>query len=424
MKRLEPKSKDNKTKSTNKSKNKKQGIQLNEKYENLFKHTSRFFICTGGRASAKSFSVAAYIILLSFESGQKILYTRLTLVSAHISIIPELSAMIDLMGLSEHFEILKTKIVNKQSGSEILFLGLRTSNGDNTAKLKSITGINCWVCDEAEEIRDEALFDKVNLSIRNQNKQNRVIMILNPTTKNHWIYNRFFITKSVPEGFNGIKGDTCYIHTTYLDNKDNLSLDFIREVEIMKDLHPEKYSNIVLGGWLERAEGVIFSNWEYGTFPKDCDSTFCSDWGYSSDPSVIVEVFIDTKNMKIFVKQHLYQTGLNTSQLTKIFKNTCGNKLIIGDSAEARLIDEIKLGGVNIIPAKKGAGSVAEGIMLMKNYVIVVDQKSKDIANELNNYSWQLNQEKPIDRWNHAIDAIRYNVSHHLKVSNSEWFVY
>lgn len=402
----------------------KSKIQLHTKYENLIKHQGRYIIGTGGRGSGKSFSISSYLILLSFETGHKILFTRLTMVSAHISIIPEIVGMINMMGLADQFNVFKTKIVNKQSGSEILFMGLRTSNGDNTAKLKSISGITTWVCDEAEELQDEALFDKVNLSIRTLGIQNRVIMILNPTTKNHWIYNRFFITKSVQEGFNGIKDETCYIHTTYKDNKKNLSLDFIREVETLKELNIEKYTNLILGAWLEKSEGVIFSNWEYGTFPKDEEITFGADWGYSIDPSTLVSVVIDKKNMKIHVKQHLYQKGLNTSQLTKIFKEVCGSNLIVGDSAEGRLIDEIKDGGVNIVPAKKGAGSVAEGVMLMKNYVIVVDYKSKDIANELNNYSWKTNGEQPIDRWNHAIDAIRYCVTHLLKDTNKEWFVY
>ncbi len=399
-------------------------IQLHHKYKNLVNHTGRYFLGTGGRGSGKSFSISCYLILLTFTAGHKILFTRLTMVSAHISIIPEMVAMINMMGLTDQFLVLKTKIVNKQSGSEIIFIGLRTSNGDNTAKLKSINGITTLVVEEAEELVDESLFDKINLSIRTQGIQNRVILILNPTTKNHWIYNKFFITKGVKAGYNGIVGDTCYIHTTYKDNIKNLSSDFIHEIENLRQNNIEKFNHIVLGGWVEKAEGVIFSGWEYGTFPKDVDTNFGADWGYSIDPSTLVEVYLDKKSMTIYVKQHLYQKGLNTNQLSKIFKNICGNKLIVGDSAEGRLIDEIKLSGINILPAKKGAGSVAEGIMLMKNYKIVVDYKSKEIANELNNYCWKLNGEQPIDRWNHSIDAIRYVVSHLLKQGNSKWYIY
>jgi phage terminase large subunit len=121
--------------------------------------------------------------MLTFEAGHKILFTRLTMVSANISIIPELVDKIDLLGLSEHFRITKTEIINTTSGSSIIFMGIRSSNGDNTARLKSISGITTLIVEEAEELTDETLFDKVNLSIRNKGKQNRVILILNPATK-------------------------------------------------------------------------------------------------------------------------------------------------------------------------------------------------------------------------------------------------
>jgi phage terminase large subunit len=74
--------------------------------------------------------------MLTFEAGHKILFTRLTMVSANISIIPELVDKIDLLGLSEHFRITKTEIINT-TGSSIIFMGIRSSNGDNTTRLKS-----------------------------------------------------------------------------------------------------------------------------------------------------------------------------------------------------------------------------------------------------------------------------------------------
>jgi phage terminase large subunit len=88
---------------------------------------------------------------MPFEAGHKILFTRLTMVSANISIIPELVDKIDLLGLSEHFRITKTEIINTTSGSSIIFMG-RSSNGDNTARLKSISGITTLIVErEAEE---------------------------------------------------------------------------------------------------------------------------------------------------------------------------------------------------------------------------------------------------------------------------------
>lgn len=398
-------------------------LNLNPKYKSLIQHEGRYFIITGGRGSGKSYAASCYLIMLTFEPGHIIAYTRLTMVSAGISIIPELVRMIASMGLESKFIVFKNKIQNKQSGSSIIFLGLKTASGDNTAKFKSIAGLTTLVVEESEELRDEELFDKINLSIRTLDIQNRVILILNPTTKSHFIYTKFFELKGVNPGHNGIVGDTAYIHTTYLDNP-HLSEDFLQEIEFMKHNNNDKFVHTVMGGWLAKANGVVFTDFELKVFPSDVDVEYGADWGYSNDPSTLVAVHIDNKNRKIYVKQLLYQKGLNTHQLTRSFKAFCGNNLIVGDSSEGRLIDEMHSSGLNIIRCKKGAGSVKEGIMLMKNYTIMVDPGSKDLIEELNNYAWRADSDQPIDKWNHAIDALRYIVSHQLKSSSSEWRIY
>lgn len=395
-------------------------IKIHPKYQNLFKHTGRYTIINGGRGSGKSWSATIFLIFLTFEAGHKILFTRLTMVSANISIIPEILEKIELLGLSEHFRITKGEIINIQSGSSIIFMGIRSSNGDNTARLKSIAGITTLVVEEGEELTDEATFDKINLSIRSRGRQNRVILILNPATKTHWIYRKFYQERNVQEGINMIKGNTCYIHTTYKDNK-HLSEDFLEEIRLMKLNHPDKYQHVVMGGWLDKSEGVIFTNWEFGTFPQNVDSVFGADWGYSIDPSTLVETYVDKIERKIYLKEHLYKKGLNTSQLTKVFHDVAGSGTIVGDSSEGRLIDEMKDSGLNIRRCKKGAGSVKEGIMLMKDYQLIIE--GENLAMELNNYAWK-DDETPIDKWNHIIDAARYAITDKLKDSDGVYYIH
>ena len=158
----------------------------------MYNSSSRFYIITGGRGSGKSFEVNRFITLMtSFVTGHKVLFTRKTMTSAHLSIIPEFQEKIELLKLQGHFNVNKTELKSIVN-SEIIFKGLKTSSGDQTAALKSLQGISTWVLDEAEELTDEATFDKINLSIRAKGVQNRVILILNPTTIEHWIYKRFF----------------------------------------------------------------------------------------------------------------------------------------------------------------------------------------------------------------------------------------
>ena len=162
-------------------------FQINEKFKPLFLNDSRYFVITGGRGSMKSFSVTTFLLLLTYENEQTILFTRYTLTSADISIIPEFIEKIELANLENDFAITKNEIINLKTGSKILFKGIKTSSGNQTAALKSISGVTTWVLDEAEELTDEETFDKIDFSIRHKSKQNRVILILNPTTKEHFI---------------------------------------------------------------------------------------------------------------------------------------------------------------------------------------------------------------------------------------------
>ena len=156
-------------------------LKISDKYQPLWRDKSRYFIVTGGRGSGKSFGVAMFLLHLSYEAGHKILFTRYTMVSAATSIIPEFVEKINLMNAHNDFRITKDEIYNLKTGSSIIFKGIRTSSGNQTAALKSLNGITTWVLDEAEELDDEETFDKIDLSVRVMTKQNRVIMILNPS---------------------------------------------------------------------------------------------------------------------------------------------------------------------------------------------------------------------------------------------------
>ena len=389
-------------------------ITINDKYLVLDNDT-RYFICTGGRGSGKSFSIGLLLCLMTFEPKHVILFTRYTLRSASISIIPEFLEKIELLGIQEDFYITKDEIINKKSGSRILFRGIKTSSGDQTANLKSLQGVTTWVLDEAEELTDEETFDKIDLSVRSKDTQNRVIMIMNPSTKEHWIYQRFFESKGMQDGKNLQKHDTTYIHTTYLDNKENLSSSYINQLENIRLRRPEKYKHQILGGWLDKAEGVVFSNWQMGSFQQVSKSVFGQDFGFSADPTTLVETSIDKTNKRIFLKLHYYKQGLTTSQISDLNKRFAKDNLIVADSAEPRLITELKVNN-NIVAAIKGQGSVTYGIALLQDFDLIVDPESTELIKELNNYCWlEKKSATPIDAHNHALDAIRYAVSYQLE---------
>ena len=169
-------------------------IELCEAYAPLLGGTpgTRYVLVTGGRGSGKSFAVTLCLAMLMRESGYRILFTRYTLVSAKDSIIPEFLQKVELLGCGREFEATGQDVRNTVSGSEILFRGILTSSGNQTAKLKSLYGINVWVLDEAEELADEETFEKINLSIRDTRHPNLIVLMLNPCHKAHWIYRKWF----------------------------------------------------------------------------------------------------------------------------------------------------------------------------------------------------------------------------------------
>jgi phage terminase large subunit len=374
--------------------------------------------------SSKSFGVGTFVNLLSFEVGHKILFTRQTMTSAHLSIIPEFQEKIDLMELNPLFEVNKSEIKNLRSKSEIIFRGIKTSSGDQTANLKSLQGVTTWILDEAEELTDELTFDKINLSIRQKGKQNRVILILNPATKEHWIYKRFFEDKGVQEGFNGIKEDVTYIHTTYLDNIQNLDDSFVNEVKRIEISNPEKYKHQILGGWLNKAEGVIYSNWKIDKFQDLGNSIYGQDFGFSIDPTTLVQISIDKDKKIIYCKELLYKVGLNTTDIYNENNRYCGERnLIIADSAEPRLISELKARGLNIKGIDKP--KIMDRIALVQDYQMIIDPDSTNLIKELNNYVWHdKKSETPIDDYNHLLDALGYAVWNYIGRPNKGKYIF
>ena len=382
-------------------------LNLNPKYQSLFNSDSRYFVMTGGRGSGKSFAATVFLVLLTYERDNKILFTRYTMSSAGMSIIPEFIEKLELMGVQDDFVITKAEIINKLTGSSIYFSGIKTASGDQTAKLKSISGVNTFVLDEAEELTQEESFDKIDYSIRAKGVNNRCLLILNPTTREHWIYQRFYQNRDIDDGFNGTKDNITFIHTTYQDNIENLSGSFINQIEDMRIRRPNKFKHQILGGWLQKAEGVIFDDWQVGQFNTEAElQVWGLDWGFSRDETGLVKIAVDKERKLMWIKEYIYQKGLVTSSIYDMCIRHCGKELIVCDNSEPRLIAELNSRGLNLTPTIKKKGSVLSSIALMQDYNITVE--GANLIKEFNNYAWKINGVAPIDSFSHLIDASRY----------------
>lgn len=236
----------------------KKQIRINSKYQPLFEALNshkRYVLIEGGRGSGKSVALSSFLIHATYKKGYRILFTRYTMTSAETSIIPEFREKVSWLGLDENFRYTSSETINNKTDVNILYRGLKPSSATANSALKSVNSVNIFVLEEAQECADEDLFDRVNFSIRTKEHKNLVIIILNPTDINHWIYKRFYDKK----GNKTRTDDTIYIKTTYLDNIENLDDSFIREAERIKETNYLKYKNIFLGEWAIEKKGTLWT---------------------------------------------------------------------------------------------------------------------------------------------------------------------
>jgi len=391
------------------------GVEINEVYKPLYTSKKRYFFVTGGRGSLKSTTVHDFITRLTYKKGHGILFTRYTMTSAEKSIIPEFLTVAERNGSIKDFYITSTKITNKVTGSFIMFSGIKTSSGDQTANLKSIAGITTWVIDEGEDFKDEKVFDDIDNSVRSINAQNRVIWIQNPSTKEHFIYKRWIEDSNTQidvEGFNvsvSSLDEVEHIHTTYHIAKKFLSQSFLDKAERTKEKSTKDYYHTYIGGWLEKAEGVIYEKWIEGEFDNSLPYCYGLDFGFN-DPDALVKVAIDYNNMKIHLDECYFKNNTGSDMLFNVLDSIVGKKdLIVGDAANKRLIFDLYDKGLNILACTKGGGSVGRGIKTIQGYQLIVTKESTNIKKALNNYSWHdKRSETPKHDWSDLCDAFRY----------------
>ncbi len=410
-------------------------ISTHPVYYPLYNDTEKpIILITGGRGSGKSFAVSTFLERLSFEvkhttneQGERekvvhnILFSRYTMTSAELSVIPEFMEKVETDGTEAYFRATKQDVVNVQTGSKIMFRGIKTSSGNQTAKLKSIHGITTFVCDEAEEWTSEREFMTIMLSIRQKGIQNRIIIVMNPTDKHHFIYRDYIEQTHRIEYFDGVPvqisthPSVLHIHTTYLDNMEHLGDEFLREVERIKVTNPKLYAHTIMGRWADETEGVVFDKYDIvDEFPKWVKHEAVGlDFGYTNDPTAAVRCGIIGDDL--YLDELFYKTEMLSSDIVRELKAKADRLKVIADSADPRLIQEIANSGVLIYPVRKFAGSIVAGIDKMKTMNLHLTKRSLNLITEIQNYTWDKDKDgqlinQPVDAFNHCMDASRYYV--------------
>ena len=209
--------------------------------------------------------------------------------------------------------------------------------------------------------------------------------------------------------------DTDFIILTY---KDNEALDKAIVKEIEKAREKAKTSAYWRNWWLVYGlgqtgltQGIIFPDFKIiDTIPQEARLLGVGiDFGFTNDPTTAIELY--KYNDTYIANEILYKTGLTNNDIYNHLKHI--NSFFVADSAEPKSIFELQQYGLNIVGANKGADSINFGIQLLQSKNICLTSQSTNLIKEQRNYSWDTDKQgkalqKPIDRYNHCCDALRY----------------
>lgn len=393
-------------------------------YGTYWNFKGRYRVCKGSRASKKSTTTALNLITRMMEYPESnLLVVRKIGRTIHDSCFNQLLWAIHRLGVDAFWTSKETplEITYKPTGQKIFFRGL-----DDPLKVTSIAvehGYLCWIwIEEAYEIMNEDDFDMLDESIRGEVPEGlfkQITMTFNPWNQKHWIKKRFFDVTD-PDILARTTNYTC---NEWLDEADR------KLFEQMKQNNPRRYQVAGLGNW-GVAEGLIYENWKEEAFDIDAirrlDSVkaiFGLDFGYTNDPSALFCGLIDAKAKTIWVFDEMYEKGMSNERIyQKIVSMGYAKEKIRADSAEPKSIDRLReLGLVNIKAARKGKDSVNNGIDYLQDFLIIIHPRCVNFITEIGNYSWDKDTKtgkvlnKPIDDFNHLMDAMRYGAEDYIK---------
>ena len=325
------------------------------------------------------------------------------------------------------------EITVRATGQKILFRGL-----DDDLKITSITvdvGVLCWAWfEEAYQIENEEKFSTVVESIRGSYDSpdffKQITVTFNPWNERHWLKAAFFDRETS-------RADTLAMTTTFRCNEWLDDVDIQRYMDLY-ETNPRR-ARIVCDGEWGVAEGLIYENvkirdFDVAALAKDKDNQLAVglDFGFIHDPTALCVSYINESKKEIYIFDEFYEKGLVTRQVADMLqKKGYAKAPIIADSAEARLIYELKTehGITRIKPSRKGRDSVKAGISKLQGYKIYVHPKCTSIMDEFYSYCYVRDKDgkwtnEPEDANNHLMDALRYSLQvievQKVKVRNKE----
>lgn len=377
----------------------------------LYDYSKRYNVYYGGRASGKTKFIMQKLLIKGLRERRTILLMRKQTTQLRDSVWKEMLQTISDFHLLDYFSINKTefRITCKINGTEFKCLGL-----DEPEKIKGFADISDVFMDEVTGFNKEDV-ELIDGTLRSPKFKLPLQMYFafNPISKANFVYTYFgFDTGIVPQ-------NTFILKSTYLDNP-FLGANVAERYEALKQRDYQRWQIEALGDFVS-LDRLVFQNVKVEEF-NHADikgQLICGlDYGFVNDISAFVASLLDEENKKLYVFKIWGDTNKTNQELANIIKAMgFGKSVIIADCAEQKSIEEMRREGIiKIKPSVKGADSIIHGIQKLQQYEIIVHPDCEGIITEFQNYAWQKDKQsgeyinKPIDAFNHYIDALRYSL--------------
>ena len=382
-------------------------------YATFWNFKGRYRVVKGSRRSKKSKTMALWTVFnIMRYPNSNMLVVRKTYRTLKDSCFTELKWAIKRLQVEHLWQVRESplEMTYIPTGQKIYFRGL-----DDPLKITSIAtevGVLSWMwIEEAYEILKEEDFDTLAESMLGDCPDGlfkQITLTFNPWSDRTWIKARFFDTEDP---------DVLAITTNYLCNE-WLSPEDFKEFDRMKRKNPRRYNVAGLGNW-GVVDGLVYEHWTEQQFtlqqlPKDAQSAFGLDFGYTNDPSAMFCGFVSLEERRLYVWDEMYKKGLSNKAIhSEITRMGYGKERITADSAEPKSIDELKGLGLRVSGAKKGKDSINNGIQWIQDLEIIIHPRCVNFLTEISMYQWKQDKfgkplNEPEDDNNHLMDAMRY----------------
>jgi phage terminase large subunit len=392
-------------------------IELPPKMLTLFDAPARYRICYGGRGAGRSWSFARALIARSLQGRIRILCAREFQNSIADSIHTLLSDQIEVLGLTNYFEVQNAAIYSR-NGSEFIFSGIRS----NVTRIKSLEGAAICFVEEAESISD-ASWEILIPTIRAAGSE--IWSAFNPDRPDDPTYERF--VTSPPD-------NAVVIKTTYTDNP-WFPAPLADEMQYLARVDDDAYRHVWLGECRKHSDAQIFNGkFVVQSFEPQAgwDGPYHGlDLGFSADPSVLTKCWI--ANNRLYVEKEAWGLHVDIDKLPNLLGQviTLRGVVIRVDSSRPETVSYLRQHGFpNTESVEKWSDSVQDGVSRMRAFEqIVIHPSCTHTAEEFRLYSYKTDRltgdvlTDIVDKSNHCIDSIRYGIAPLIRSGGASAFL-